>query len=316
MLEKVHQELNPNQKDLDFFDSHLKTLQTNGSGFNDLCSSAYINPSVNSQNDVTNFLFKKTITSSEEFSPIFGKLFKKTELEKESVWLKINDCLYQENENTFKLEGIKNICDGLALKKINLYDKICNAIECLSLYVNEIWTSADFTHIINLCKTNEKFVYLLLYPYFIKPLGSLVWPTLLSHFHFVSGSFTMFMQKVSSFLKKGSSLSHSYRMLTVRKSTKLVFGFGGVGLFTLFNKFLTSKTNDKLLISNRRVYGGLNGALGSGISLFKKEGSRVVFDVFCILSTFTNAAVAGALEPKRELINKDFILDIIKKIRK
>ena len=94
--------------------------------------------------------------------------------------------------------------------------------------MHSIWEVQDFTLLLNACKINEKFVFLLFFPYFFKPLGTVIWPTLLAHFNYVFGSFIKFMAKVSSFLKKGNIYKHTIRTISITKtlSTFTNAGFG------------------------------------------------------------------------------------------
>lgn len=308
LLEKVHEELRSrsSQKDIDIFDRSLKVFQESGRNFSELYLSVFDKDSINTSNSFENLIFKQTIPSSKDFTPSYVKLAEKAGPES---WTFAKECLY-ENNNTFHLETTKLFVKGFSLEDITSYERFNEAVEYLAYYVSSIWTSSDFTHILNLCKTNEKFVVLLLYPYFLLPLGKIIWTTLLPVLHFVSGSFSTFIQKVSDFLKKGTALKHKFQTLEVRKSVKFALKTSGIGVLALFSTFFTT-TAKQGMISNGKLYNGLNGVLGVAFSTLRAEGSKVVYEMAKTISTFSSAALAGAVEPKQETMKA--LVDAFKK---
>ena len=79
-----------------------------------------------------------------------------------------------EDTNTLKLQSVKSLVKGLSLKDIDSYDRIGEAVSYVAHLVTHIWTSIDFTQLLTLYKTNEKFVFILVYPYFFKALRTIV----------------------------------------------------------------------------------------------------------------------------------------------
>ena len=314
LLEKVHKELKSENSDtdLDVFDRNLQVFRDSGKDFSELYTFVFKEKTFISQNNIENFILKRKLTSSEDFSPVLKKLAEKSG---DDSWYEINKCLY-DNHDVLKEEAVKQIVEGIALKKITLYSRFLEAAESFASFVNEIWICHDFTHIYNLCKTNEKFVFILMYPYLLKPLGRLIWPTLLPHFHFISGSFTYLIQKVSAILKRGTALGHIYKTLYVKTSAKVVIG--GVGLLALFSSYFAEKTN-QALAKNVKLYKGLEGSLGLGFAILRLEGSKIIYEMTKTLSAFSNAAIVGALEPKQEVIEKALespaVENLIKKIK-
>ena len=73
-------------------------------------------------------------------------------------------------------------------------------------------------------------------PVFLKPLSSIVCPTLLAHYYFVAGSFTIF-------IKKSTQFNHMYRTLSVKKFIKAALGFSGIGFLALYKNVLSIKTS-------------------------------------------------------------------------
>ena len=247
LLKKVHEELKSeiSHTDLDVFDRNLQVFRDSGKDFNELYSFLFKEKTFISQNKIENFILKRKVTSSEDFNPVFKKLAEKSG---DDFWCEINKCLC-ENSDVLRAEAVKQLIEGIALKKITFYGRFLEAVESFAFYVNEIWTCSDFTRIYNLCKTNEKFVFISMYP----------------HFHFISGSFTYFIQKVSTILKKGTAFEHIYKTLYVKTSAKVAFGTSGVGFLALFSNYSTEKTN-QALVKNVKLYKGLSGTLGSGSS--------------------------------------------------
>lgn len=130
--------------------------------------------------------------------------------------------MYDTNTNNLRFNTLKSLIDGFSFECISSFSQIDLAIYRLAEFLEGIWTTEDFTLVLNACKTNEKFVYLLFYPYLLKPLGEVIWPTLLVHFNYVYGSFSKFMAKVSSFLKKGNVLTHTIRTISINyKNSKI-----------------------------------------------------------------------------------------------
>jgi len=258
LLEKVHEEMpfGDASEQIVTFDQHLKVFHHYyGTNF------SYWAP--------TNF---RTVTESEYFHCIFEKLAQKSAAGGFHVGTEINQCLY-EHTNVLNLAAVKHLTNGISLEKLTFYDGCREAVELVSSHVGGIWTSTDFTNIASLCETNQKWVFLLLYPYFIKPLGKIIWSTLLSHFHFVPGSFLIFLQKVSDLLFQGPEYNHIYRTVSVKKVIKLALGFNSVGLLALYNTFL-SRNGGQIFLSNHRLYNSLRGFLGSGITFLRLKICR------------------------------------------
>ena len=259
-MEKVNEELQSGDKELDIrvFDQNLKVFHN------------YFERDFSYWRYLPFYSFR-TVTESQNFHLIFDKVAQKSSTGV-NVRTQINRCLY-EHTDVLNLTSVKHLTNGISLEKFTFYDRCRETVEYSALYLNDILTSTDFTHIINLCETKEKWIFLLLYPYFIKPLGKIIWSTLLSHFHFVSGSFTIFMQKVSDLLAKGPQYNHIYRTVSVKKVIKLALGFNSVGLLALYNTFLSGK-GGQIFLSNHKLYNGLKGFLGSGITFLRLKICR------------------------------------------
>lgn len=314
----VHEELKSSvtESDIREFNQSLDVYRNFGGEHPKLIKSVFDTKQVLTENFVENLVFNKIETNNQHLEPIYQNLALKSG--GDNVWKLSNSCLF-EDTNRFKLEAVTRFAEGFSLENVTLYGRFQEAVIVLADFVSDVWNSTDFTHILNFCNVNEKFVFILLYPYLIKPLGEIVWTTLLPHLHFVKGGFTTFILKVSNTLNRGTAFTHKYQTLSVKRSTKLVLGFSSMGLITLFSKFFTANAKQGL-VSNGKLYKGLSGSLGSSMKLLRHEGSKVIYEVFKTLSTFSNAAIAGALDPKQEAISKVLetpaVSDMIKNIKK
>lgn len=307
LLERVHAELKSDvaQVDIDVFRRNLQVFRDNGEYFNTLYTS------IMNERRFTNYNFIDTVfltkPTGKDFNPVYQKLADKTP----DPWPVINNCLYEgENTDVLRLSAVESLAKGFSLTKLSLYPRLADALQSFANYVGTIWNSFDFSLIYSLCKVNEKFVFVLLYPFFFRPLGEIIWPTLLPHFHFVYGSFTKFMQKVCVTLNQGNVLTHTFNTLSKKKATFV--GISSFGLMALFSNFFTVKANQGI-VANAKLYQGLSGSIGGYFKIFRVEGSKLIYETFKTASTFTNAAIAGAMEPKQEAFSS-FLKLVNKKI--
>ena len=218
-LKTVHKEMKDydNEPDVSAFTKNLSVIQNKGQNFRGLCQSVFNKDSGDTKNNFTSVFFNKNTVTSKEFNLIWERLTEKSD---KDMWSTIHNSMYQD-ANTLKLETTKSLVKGLSLKDIDSYDRTEEAVHFVANLVEDIWTSIDFAHLLTLCKTNEKFVFILVFPYFYKVLEKYIWPTLFSMFHFVSNSFSTFLQKVSTLLKQGSNISATgFRTTCVKGSVK------------------------------------------------------------------------------------------------
>ena len=151
-------------------------------------------------------------------------------------------------------------------------------------------------------------MFLLLYPYLFKPLRKLLWSQMLPIFYLKAKNFTVFMKTVA--LKIGGIISHKttlVRGLSTIKVNKRFAVTGLSGLIVLYSHAFISNNVQAI-----ELYGGLEGNVGNFIKLFRVETSKIIYEVTKTMSTFTNAAVAGFLEPKQEVI-KEFVKHFYRK---
>lgn len=252
LLTKVHKELKSkvSQEDLTTFESNLKVFANLGEEFSSLYVPLFKLKKSTKLTVFSEMFLKKEITTSADFNPIYAKLINKAGADS---WVDVNKCLFKDSK-TLNPEAVTRLCDGFSLTDITSYGRFVDAVNCTTFYIRDIINISEFSHVLNLCNTNEKFVFVLLYPYLIKPLGKIVWTTLLPHFHFVSGSFYTFIKNVADLLKSGS-LGKTILTSSIKSSAKFALGVSGVGILALFSNAFTTKTN-QVLISNGRLYKG------------------------------------------------------------
>ena len=199
-------------------------------------------------------------------------------------WNEANKCLFDGSTTRMNEDAVSNLVNGLSLKNLNSYDRLLEAVNCLSTFLKNIVTTADFTHIFNLCYHNEKFVFILLYPFLLKPLGKKVWTTLLPHFHLVTGSFSSFMKDVAYFLKN-NNLNKTF--ITFKKTARLAVGVSGVGLLALFSNYFSKQSTQGVLTTNSQAYKGIDGLAGSYFKLLNfmelKQFQYLVMLLFLVL---------------------------------
>ena len=262
-LEKVHAEMLNQKTDNDIFSKNLDIYFKGSGNFDELLKSVYKNSSsIEEQSSLVNTFLKKSITTGQDLIPVLQKIQQKTD---NDLWLQIKECLYEKNTTHLRLDTLKSFIDGFSFEKISSFKDFNLAINRVSDFVYNIWEVQDFTLLLNACKTNEKFVFLLLFPYFFKPLGNIIWPTLLVHFNYVSGSFSIFIARVFAFLKKGNILNHTIRTISITKTAKISLGIGNVFGITLYNMFFLRVKKAPMLIYDGKLYQGFNGFLGSSI---------------------------------------------------
>ena len=222
LLKKVHKELKSRTcpDNLYSYDLSLQVYEQSGSNFNDLKQFVLRNCSNEGENYLESIFCHRfsSFLGYTEFENPKSKLIYK--VGKDSAWAAANRCLYQNGDLT--VEAKKNLKKGFSLQDIDSYEGIDLAVILCACNVSDIWTSHDFTYILDVCAKNERYVFLALYPYLLKFLGNASWTTLLPVFHFVPKSFSSFIQKVSNYLNKGTVLLHNYRVLYVKQPFKNV----------------------------------------------------------------------------------------------
>jgi hypothetical protein len=196
------------------------------------------------------------------------------------------------------IEGI----NSLSITKLPGYQEMVMSI---NKYFVTLLSQMGIQLLLQYCKFNEKYVFLLLYPYFFQPLGSYLWTTAFPVFFLKANSFLSFLKDVA--LNIGNIITHQTALVnnfrnTIIEKNRLYFTLGAsslTGVLVLYNKhFLKDNTAIK------QLYTGLGGQLGTITNIFRVETSKVIYETAKTISTFSNAALAGFLEPKQNAIKK------------
>lgn len=201
---------------------------------------------------------------------------------------------------------------GIRNNNLTVWDRFLESVHYVADFFEKTLNVHDMSVLLEYSITNEKFLFLLIWPYLFNPLKKLLWSYLYPVFSLTGGSFTFFLKKVGlkigNIIKHKSALIHGFYNLKVSRSVKFTLGSGGLsGLLLFYNKYFL-KDNTALI----PLYTGLGGFLGQWASSFRLQGSRLIFEVTKTASTFTNAALAGFLEPKQNAV-KQIMKSILKK---
>jgi len=140
----------------------------------------------------------------------------------------------------------------------------------------------------------------------------LLWSYLYPIFSLRIESFTFFLKqvalKIGNIIKHQNPIVNGFHHLRISKSVKYTLGTGGVSsLLLLYNNYF--------LKDNRAIvplYQGMGGFVGEFANLFRVEVSKMIFEVTKTASTFTNAAVAGFLDPKQAAV-RQILKNVFKK---
>ena len=205
----------------------------------------------------------------------------------------------------YYLEGIRN-------ENLVGWDRFAESVFYTADFIKSTLSLPEMAVLLEYSVTNEKFLFLLLYPYFFKPLKKLLWSYLFPVFSLTKNSFTFFLKQVAlaigNIIKHKHALVHGFCNLKVSRSVKLTLGTGGLsGLLLLCGKFWF-KGNNVIF----PLYTGMSGPIGLYTSLFRTEVSKVIFELTKTASTFTNAALAGFLEPEQDVV-KQILKSVSKK---
>ena len=216
-----------------------------------------------------------------------------------SEHLRSNSCHSKLEAEVFDhyLQGIQN-CD------LTTWSRLSEPVTFISNFLENQLSMLEVSILLEYCISNEKFVFLLIYPYFFKPLKRLLWAYLYPIFSLTTGSFTFFLKQVAlrigDIIKNKSAIIEGLHHLKVSRSAKITIGTGGISsLFLLYNKYIL-KDNTAII----PLYTGMGGFIGQFASDFRSNGSKFIFEITKTASTFTNAAVAGFLEPKQDAVRQ------------
>nr|QYC61972.1 hypothetical protein [Guinardia striata] len=155
---------------------------------------------------------------------------------------------------------------------------------------------------------NEKGMLLLLTPLFFCKTGLAISIRSLASLH-LKGNLLLFLSKIKTIvyktvakMKLSTSDISKYVVFTVKKTNYKLLGVSttafALALYKYFDVYIKTPTR---LISGPQ-YTGLDGLAGFYLEMFRSSGSQAIYDLSRTISTFSNAAIAGFLEPKADLV--------------
>ena len=216
-----------------------------------------------------------------------------------------NSTLLDKTVLDYYLEGIRNT-------DLTAWDRLPESIHYIATFFKETITVSEMAVLLEYCKTNEKFIFILLYPYLFKPLKKLLWSYLFPIFSLKIESFTFFLKqvalKIGNIIKHQNAIVNGFHHLTFSRSVKYTLGTGGISsLLLLFHSYFL-KDNGAIA----PLYVGMGGVFGEIAKSFRLESSKLVFELTKTASTLTNAALAGFLEPKQDAV-RQILKNVLKK---
>lgn len=69
----------------------------------------------------------------------------------------------------------------------------------------------------------------------------------------------------------------------------------------MFSNYFTKQATQSVITANEKVYKGIKGVVGSYFKLLRFYGAKICFEIAKTVSVFVNAAITGAIEPKKEM---------------
>lgn len=218
----------------------------------------------------------------------------------------------QTNPTLLGEEVLAHYLKGIRDSSLTVWDRFFDTIISVADFLKDTITLKEMALLLEYCIHNEKFIFILLYPYLFLPLKKLLWTYLFPIFSLRIESFTFFLKHVAleigNIIKHQNVLVNGFRHLSVSRSVRFTLGTGGVSsLLLLFHSYF--------LKDNRAVaplYVGMGGVLGDVAQSFRLESSKLVFELTKTASTLTNAALAGFLEPKQDAV-RQILKNLLKK---
>jgi hypothetical protein len=203
-------------------------------------------------------------------------------------------------------ENVIRSKDAIAIGKANMYrvERLPDYAET-SVRLSSIFLSLskyDFSFIWQMVQYDENSVLLLLTPALFCKLGFLLTLRILPNLH-VTGSLIDIIGKVASSRAAVQVAASAYTTLSLTTRVSFV-GIGSTLLSLVLYSGVFRSTGTLLLAATPSLYTGIEGKWGEMLTSFRFGGSRFLFDIARTMSTFSNAAIAGFMEPKGEAISR------------
>lgn len=166
-LDKVHREIIGSEEESSLFKDHLNAfLSEDGKEFFSICQSAYIDQEkIDAQKNFLSRLSLEKVSTGRDLIPIVKKLSDKNG---DLMWGNVKNVLFENESGDLRETSLRALIEGFSFDTVTTYHRFLEAVNLLVHYLNNVFNSVDYKLILNICKTNEKFAFLLLYPYFLK----------------------------------------------------------------------------------------------------------------------------------------------------
>ena len=117
-----------------------------------------------------------------------------------------------------------------------------------------------------------------------------------------AGNFAAFIKVVAKKVIRVTTLTVKSQLNNACVNFAPILRSRFTGLFGLTSVFLYKYGISHTAVAlERQFYVGFSGMAGDITNLFRLEGSKLIFEVTKTLSTFSNAALAGFIEPKEQV---------------
>ena len=212
-------------KTLDISSSYINPSKVESTQF----SVSLLNPSTWS-NPQWNYVCKSPTISNvkNDLGGIVEKM-SNSNLNKEPLWQNIQKSLVSSDSTSLLKKDVLDFhIEGIRILNVVDMPRFNEAVHQVCTFFMKILDVFDVAVLLEYCKTNEKFIFLLLYPYFFKPLRELLWSQMLPIFYLKAKNFTVFMKTVA--LKIGGVISPKTALVRGLSTIKVNKSFSVTGL--------------------------------------------------------------------------------------
>jgi hypothetical protein len=208
----------------------------------------------------------------------------------------------KKNEYSEIYASSKNFrSDITALKDFD--DIVCRLAKQVlnkSVSLNDLSFFIDYANVDFLAAT------IILLPFLFTTLQRLLWTKVCACLFAPGGFITLITSVITKISSPVLKKVFSHPFTTFKLTTKIKYiGFSGLSTILLLYSGVFIKKKQNRILWNPVVYTGFSGFLGQSTQFFRDQGAKLVFEGAKTFSTFSNAFIAGFLEPKQDFF-KDF----------
>ena len=168
------------------------------------------------------------------------------------------------------------------------------------VFLKNFLSNLDFSFLSKICFLNEKLVAIILIPHLMNCLKERQWGHVLA-LSFYTGKISSF---INSLVAKTCTITKTlYGHYSPTIKTKFIGVAGMVSVIAIkTNMFNLLYPSSSILVKQLSLHKGFSGISGDVVSVLRIEGSKCVYEFARTLSAYSNAALAGFLEPKKEVL--------------